>query len=203
MSDEPRADDDPRDRGRPAATDARRRCRATGASWPPGRPAGSSPRSSCASYDLGDRPFHHDESQDAYFSFTFFKDPGSYEYNPLLHGPVRFYLTGVPVLDLRADELHRSARARRSWASPVVGLPYLLRHQLGRVAAFAAAVMFAVGPSFLYFSRFAREDIYLAAITLAMVVAMFRFLDRPRTLTLCAAWPRSSRSPSARRSPAA
>ena len=36
--------------------------------------------------DLGDRPFHHDESQDAYFSWIFFTQ-GDYEYNPLLHGP--------------------------------------------------------------------------------------------------------------------
>ena len=42
--------------------------------------------------DLGDRPFHHDETQDAYFSWIFFTE-GDYEYNPLLHGPLRFYLT--------------------------------------------------------------------------------------------------------------
>ena len=43
---------------------------------------------------LGDRPFHHDESQDAYFSYLF-RQTGDYEYNPLLHGPLRFYLTGL------------------------------------------------------------------------------------------------------------
>ena len=44
--------------------------------------------------DLGDRPFHHDESQDAYFSWVFFTT-GDYEYNPLLHGPLRFYLSAA------------------------------------------------------------------------------------------------------------
>ena len=62
----------------------------------------------------------------------------------------------------------------------MVPLPYLLRGQLGRVGAFAAAVLLAFGPSYLYFSRFAREDIYFAAITLALVVVAFRFLDRPQ-----------------------
>jgi uncharacterized protein (TIGR03663 family) len=62
----------------------------------------------------------------------------------------------------------------------MVPLPYLLRHQIGRVAAFAAAVFLAFGPSYLYFSRFAREDIYFAAISLALLVVTFRFLDRPR-----------------------
>ena len=51
---------------------------------------------------------------------------------------------------------------------------------LGRGAAFAAAALLAFGPTYLYFSRFAREDIYIACITLALIVVVFRFLDRPR-----------------------
>ena len=59
-------------------------------------------------------------------------------------------------------------------------LPALLRGQLGRVGAFAAAAALAFGPSYLYFSRFAREDIYIACITMALLAVTFRFLDRPR-----------------------
>ena len=44
--------------------------------------------------DLGARPFHHDESQDAYFSWLF-QTSGDYAYDPLLHGPLRFYLTAA------------------------------------------------------------------------------------------------------------
>jgi uncharacterized protein (TIGR03663 family) len=62
----------------------------------------------------------------------------------------------------------------------MVPLPYLLRAQLGRIAAFAAAAALAFGPSYLYYSRFAREDIYIACITLALLAVTFRFLDRPR-----------------------
>ena len=62
----------------------------------------------------------------------------------------------------------------------MVAMPYFLRNQLGRVAAFTAAVLLAIGPSYLYFSRFAREDIYFAAISFALLVVVFRFLDRPR-----------------------
>ena len=43
---------------------------------------------------LGDRPFHHDESQDAYFSWVFWTQ-GGYRYQPILHGPLRFYLTAL------------------------------------------------------------------------------------------------------------
>lgn len=128
--------------------------------------------------DLGDRPFHHDESQDAYFSYLF-RTTGDYEYHPLLHGPLRFHLVaGIYLLLGDSDFTARLAPALMG--TLMVPLPYLLRNQIGRIAAFAAAVMLAVGPSYLYYSRFAREDIYAACITLGLIVVAFRFLYEPR-----------------------
>ena len=129
-------------------------------------------------YDLGDRPFHHDESQDAYFSWILFKQ-GDYAYNPLLHGPLRFYLTAT-MYALFGDSDFTARLAPALMGTAMVAMPYFLRRQLGRVAAFTAAVLLAIGPSYLYFSRFAREDIYFAAISLALLVVVFRFLDEPR-----------------------
>jgi len=128
--------------------------------------------------DLGDRSFHHDESQDAYFSWVFFTQ-GDYEYNPLLHGPLRFYLTAA-MYGLFGDSDFTARLAPALMGTAMVPLPYLLRAQIGRVAAFATAALLAFGPTYLYFSRFAREDIYIASITLALLVVAFRFLDRPR-----------------------
>jgi uncharacterized protein (TIGR03663 family) len=127
---------------------------------------------------LGDRPFHHDESQDAYFSWLFYTD-GQYEYQPILHGPLRFYLTSAAYLAF-GDTDFTARLAPALMGTLMVPLPYLLRAQLGRLAAFAAAAALAFGPSYLYYSRFAREDIYVACITLALLVVTFRFLDRPR-----------------------
>jgi uncharacterized protein (TIGR03663 family) len=129
-------------------------------------------------FDLGDRPFHHDESQDAYFSWTFLEH-GDYEYNPLLHGPLRFYLTAA-MYGLFGDSDFTARLAPALMGTLMVPLPYLLRDQLGRVGAFAAAALLAFGPSYLYYSRFAREDIYYAAISLALLVVTFRFLAAPR-----------------------
>jgi len=128
--------------------------------------------------DLGDRPFHHDESQDAYFSWIFLTQ-GDYEYNPLLHGPLRFYLTAA-MYGLFGDSDFTARLAPALMGALMVPLPYLLRAQLGRAGAFAAALLLAFGPSYLYFSRFAREDIYFASITFALLVVAFRFLDHPR-----------------------
>jgi uncharacterized protein (TIGR03663 family) len=127
---------------------------------------------------LGDRAFHHDESQDAYFSWIFWTR-GEYAYDPLLHGPLRFYLTALAYAIFGASDV--SARlAPALMGTIMVALPYGLRHQLGRGAAFTAAVLLAVGPTYLYFSRFAREDIYVACLGLALLVVTFRFLARPR-----------------------
>jgi uncharacterized protein (TIGR03663 family) len=128
---------------------------------------------------LEDRPFHHDESQDAYFSWLFYTN-GEYRYQPILHGPLRFYLTSAAYL-VFGDGDFTARLAPALMGALMVPLPYLLRDQLGRVAAFATAVALAFGPSYLYYSRFAREDIYVACITLALLVVTFRFLDRPRT----------------------
>jgi uncharacterized protein (TIGR03663 family) len=127
---------------------------------------------------LGDRPFHHDESQDAYFSWTL-ADKGDYHYQPILHGPLRFYLTAA-VYTLFGDSDFTARLAPALMGTLVVALPYLLRRQIGSIAAFAAAVGLAIGPTYLYFSRFAREDIYFAAITFGLLVAVARYLDRPR-----------------------
>jgi uncharacterized protein (TIGR03663 family) len=127
---------------------------------------------------LADRPFHHDESQDAYFSWVFLTE-GDYEYRPILHGPLRFYLTAA-IFGAFGDSDFTARLAPALMGTALVACCWLLRGLLGRVAAFAAAVLFAVGPSYLYYSRFAREDIYIACITIALLAVVFRFLDRPR-----------------------
>jgi uncharacterized protein (TIGR03663 family) len=128
--------------------------------------------------DLGDRPFHHDESQDAYFSYIF-KQTGDYQYNPLLHGPLRFYLTAAMYV-LFGDTDFTARLAPALMGTAMIPLCFGFRRLIGRGAAFAAAVLLAFEPTYLYFSRFAREDIYIACITLALLAVVFRFLDRPR-----------------------
>lgn len=127
---------------------------------------------------LGDRPFHHDESQDAYFSWLFWTT-GDYEYQPILHGPLRFYLTAAMYV-LFGDSDFTARLAPALMGTAMVPLAALLRGFIGRVGAFAAAIAFAFGPAFLYYGRFAREDVYIACITLALLAVTFRFLDRPR-----------------------
>ncbi len=125
---------------------------------------------------LSTKPMHHDESQDALFSWLF-NGPGV-AYDPVLHGPLRFYLMGLSYFLFGASDF--TARLAPAFmGTTLVALPYFFRRQLGVLAAFAGAVLFCFSPAYLYFSRFSREDIYVAAITLGLLITVFRFLDRP------------------------
>ena len=62
----------------------------------------------------------------------------------------------------------------------MIPMCWALRPLIGRIAAFATALLLAFGPSYLYFSRFAREDIYVASLTLALIIVIWRFIDKPR-----------------------
>ena len=58
----------------------------------------------------------------------------------------------------------------------LIGMPYFLRHELGKAGAIAASALLVISPAFLYFSRFIRHDIYVDVFTLLMVIGVFRYL---------------------------
>ncbi len=163
-------------------------------------------------WGLGDKPLHHDESLHAYYSWQLMlnmqhwtwcinppaSDPGytCYAYNPLLHGPFQFHaialvyaishLLGAPDNGITTFTVRIPAA---TLGTLIVGLPYFLRDYIGKWGAWLACLMLAVSPSMVYFSRFAREDIYFAAFTLVMVVGAARYVrDRKlRWLVVAAA----------------
>ncbi len=128
--------------------------------------------------DLGDRPFQHDEAQISYFSWLF-AESGDYAYEPVLHGPFMYHALAATFRVLgNGDFAARLPMALSGVA--VVALAIGLRGAIGRGPAFVAGLLFAFGPTFLYYSRFAREDIMVAAVSLALLVAVGRLLERPQ-----------------------
>ena len=69
-------------------------------------------------------------------------------------------------------------------------MPLLLRSRLGQVGALAAAVMLTFSPAMLYFSRFARNDIFMAVFVLGLFAMIWRYMDerKNRYLYLAAAF---------------
>ncbi len=145
-------------------------------------------------WGLGDKPLHHDESLHAYFSLQLMHNLESwqlcfnhtiscYKYDPLLHGPFQFHaialmyklsqLLGAPDHGVNTTTVRLAAAIL---GTVIVGLPYVLRDYLGRSGALLACFLLAISPSMVYYSRFAREDIYMACFTLLLVVALGRYI---------------------------
>jgi uncharacterized protein (TIGR03663 family) len=161
-------------------------------------------------WGLGDKPLHHDESLHAYYSlqllnnmahWTWCINPppqgySCYIYTPLLHGPFQFHfialvykisqLLGAPDNGVNTTTVRILAA---TLGSAIVALPFFLRDYLGNVGAWLACLLLAVSPSMVYFSRFAREDIYMAFFTLLMVVGIARYVHtrKMRWLVIAAA----------------
>jgi predicted membrane-bound mannosyltransferase len=106
-----------------------------------------------------------------------------YHYDPLLHGPFQFHfialvyrisqLLGAPDNGVNTTTVRILAA---TLGTVIVGLPYFLRDYLGKWGAWLACFLLAVSPSMVYFSRFAREDIYMACFTLLLVVSIARYV---------------------------
>lgn len=127
-------------------------------------------------WELDLRPIHHDESLHAYYSWKLFTGQG-YQHDPMMHGPFQFFGTSL-VYHLLGDSDYTSRVMPAFFGTVLVGLPFLLRRELGRVGALVAAAMLVLSPSFLYLSRFARNDIYIAVWTLLLVFCLWRYIEK-------------------------
>ncbi|HYB02400.1 MAG TPA: flippase activity-associated protein Agl23 [Ktedonobacteraceae bacterium] len=156
-------------------------------------------------WGLGDKPLHHDESLHAYYSLQLLNNMAHwtwcinpppqgytcYTYTPLLHGPFQFHfialvykisqLLGAPDNGVNTTTVRILAA---TLVTAIVALPFFLRDYLGNVGAWLACLMLAVSPSMVYFSRFAREDIYMAFFTLLMVVGVARYVHTRKMIWL-------------------
>ena len=138
-------------------------------------------------WDLGDQALHHDESLHAIYSWYLYEGRG-YLHDPMMHGPFQFFGT-ASVFWLLWDSNAMARLLPALFGTALVALPLLLRSHLGRGGALVTSVLLAFSPTMLYFSRFARNDIYMAVWTLALVAFMWRYMDTRKTryLVLAAA----------------
>lgn len=125
-------------------------------------------------YTLDDRVFHHDEGVHGYLTYKLFKH-GNYHYDPTYHGPFLYYTTAA-IFHLFGDS-NFTARLLPAIAGVLlVALIYPLRGWLGDLGALLAAAMLAISPSFLYYSRFFRNDIYIALFSLVFVISAVKYI---------------------------
>ena len=126
-------------------------------------------------HSLGDRAVHHDESLHGYFSYQMYIGNG-YEHNPLMHGIFLFHLVSLSFFIFGDSEF--SLRFPMALiGSLMIFLPILLRDKIGTDGAILSSIMITISPSILYFSRFARNDIFMLFISLVLVIAMWKYFS--------------------------
>ncbi len=127
-------------------------------------------------YHLDERVFHHDEAAVGYFTYKLFND-GTYSYDPSFHGPFMYYVTAEMYRRL-GDSIYLSRLLPAIFGASMLFLLFPLRKYIGSVGMVLAAFFFAVSPSFIYYSRFYREDIFIAFFTLLALVCAVKYAEK-------------------------
>jgi uncharacterized protein (TIGR03663 family) len=128
--------------------------------------------------DLGAMALHHDESLHARYTWLLYDGQG-YQHNPLMHGPFLFH-SGALVYFLFGDADATSRFLPALFGAVLVGMPYLLRKQIGMPAVLIAALLLCFSPTLLYFSRFYRNDLYLSVWSFAVIICIWRYIDEQK-----------------------
>lgn len=134
--------------------------------------------------DLAERPFHGDEANQAHKAGVLL-ETGVYRYDPVEHhGPTLYYLT-LPAMAWRGIETFaESDEAAYRIVAVIFGtglmlLLWPLTSGLGRVATVVAAILTAVSPAMVYYSRYYIQEMLLVFFTFAAIVAGWRYTVRP------------------------
>ncbi|WP_132057600.1 flippase activity-associated protein Agl23 [Halorussus amylolyticus] len=135
-------------------------------------------------FALESRVFHWDEGRVGYWILRY-AETGVWEYRAVIHGPF-FYHVNKYLFWLfgPSDFLARLPVAVVGGFLPLTA--WLFRERLRRAEMVALAVLFALNPLLLYYSRFMRNDVLLAAFMLYALAFYVRLFDtrKPRYLYL-------------------
>ena len=130
--------------------------------------------------DLGNRPMHCDEAVHG-VKFGLMLEEGEYTYDlHEFHGPSLNYLT-LPVAWWASAENITQVTESQLRLVPalfgilLVGLPWLVREELGYAEAAFAAVLTAVSPAMVFYSRYYIQEMLLVCFTFGAIVALWRY----------------------------
>jgi uncharacterized protein (TIGR03663 family) len=129
-------------------------------------------------YSLDLKLFHHDEAIHAWFSYKLLTE-GTYIYDPMYHGPLRYYVTaGMFALFGDSDLVGRLIPALLGTLLVPLLYPIYKLGYLDRKQTLVAALFIAISPNMVYFSRFLRDDPFIIFFTMVLLVALLYYFER-------------------------
>ena len=129
---------------------------------------------------LQQRPMHGDEAVHA-DKFRLLLEEGSYEYDPEeYHGPTLNYLTLIPAKLAGAEKLTEVTEFTLRIVPVFFGVCLVLLllpmvGGLGKGAAVYAAVLTAISPAMVFYSRYYIQEMLLVCFTFGAIVAGYRY----------------------------
>lgn len=133
---------------------------------------------------LGERPFHHDESIHAFFSWKIVDEGiAHYKYDPVYHGPVLYYASAL-VMWLVGDSDFTARLSAVLFGFGILLFAWPLRRLIGSTAALLFLVLFTFSPALTYFTRFLRHDVYVGLGNIMAIYFAFRFGETRRDVFL-------------------
>jgi uncharacterized protein (TIGR03663 family) len=133
-------------------------------------------------FALGSRAFHWDEGRVGYWILRYAEN-GIWEYHAVIHGPFVYHVNKYLFQLFGASDF--VARAPVAVVSGLLPLTaWLFRERLNRVEMVTVGLFFAANPIILYYSRFMRNDVLLAAFMIYALAFYTRLFDtrKPRYL---------------------
>ena len=123
---------------------------------------------------LDKQSLHHDESMHVFYSWFIYKgdlEAFSNIHSPMMHGPFQFFLNSL-VFHIFGDTNYTARLLPAIFGIILTILPILFRKDLGNHLTLVFSFTLTISPTLLYFSRFARNDIYVAVWSL-IIIACF------------------------------
>ncbi len=138
-------------------------------------------------YELGLKPFHHDEGVNGFFLTSLFRN-GAYKYDPAnYHGPTLYYISlffsmlfGLNTISVRASVA--------IFGVLLVVLAYFLRPFIGKTGSLAAALFLALSPGMVFISRYFIHEIFFVFLALALVLSVLLFIRNKKAGPFAVVW---------------
>ncbi|MGD9562143.1 MAG: glycosyltransferase family 39 protein [Pyrinomonadaceae bacterium] len=138
-------------------------------------------------FDLGLKPFHHDEGVNGFFLTSLFRN-GTYTYDPAnYHGPTLYYIAlffsslfGLNTISVRASVA--------IFGVLMVVLAFFLRPFIGKTGSLAAALFLALSPGMVFISRYFIHEIFFVFLALALVLSVLLFIRNEKAGPFAVGW---------------
>lgn len=126
-------------------------------------------------YDVGARVISHDETSHVYYAWRLFKGWG-YSHDPITHGPLQFHLLALSYFIFGSSDF--TARIPTILAGiATIAFLWKYRRYLGKWGALAASLLTLISPFMLYYSRYVRNEAYVALFGVITVWSILRYLE--------------------------